>query len=74
MESKIYFYTVNFYVRRSGSFFTQVVSGTRDIIEKFCDDLKNDESVDSAVAVYVCTISASDSSPVVVKAFENEEK
>ena len=64
---KVYFYTVYFFIRNDEQNYTQIVTGTPEILQKFCDSLKTDDSVDSVAAVYVCTISPMDTSPVVVK-------
>lgn len=71
---KVYFYTVNFIVRKEGKFYTQVTSGTREQLEQVAENLKVDSSIESVAAVYVATISASDSSPFIVKSVGETNK
>ena len=70
---KILFYSVLFYIEKDGQHYVVPQMGTREVLQKAFNEVQKDESVDSAVAVYLGTFSASDTSPIIVKKKQNKE-
>lgn len=68
------FHTVNFILKKEdGNSYVQPYTGNVDMLRRVVDELRKDDSVVSAVVVYVCSIMTQASPAVPVKNIKKEE-
>lgn len=71
-REQFFYYTVQFFIKSGDTTFTHVFTGRKEELVKVCEGFKADDKIESVIAVYVCSISATDTSPVVVKRLKEE--
>ena len=74
MQKEPIFYTVQFFAHKDGQDVTHVITGTEEDLQTFCENMRKSDSVQSCVAVYICSVNPFKTAPVIVKKKEEKKK